>query len=60
MVLSESLAFFCTENKLESHRKVYENKVLFNVIMFFEDTKLIEFNQFQKSDRARFIIYAEL
>ena len=25
-----------------------------------EDTKMIEFNQFQKSDRAPFIIYTDL
>ena len=25
-----------------------------------EDTKMIEFNQFQKSDRASFIIYTDL
>ena len=25
-----------------------------------EDTKILEFNQYQKSDKARFIIYADL
>ena len=28
--------------------------------MSFEDTKILEFNQYQKSDKARFIIYADL
>ena len=28
--------------------------------MPFEDTKLVEFNQYQKSDKALFILYADL
>ena len=28
--------------------------------MLSEDTKILEFNQFQKSDKAAFIIYAHL
>ena len=28
--------------------------------MPFEDTKILEFNQYQQSDKARFIIYADL
>ena len=28
--------------------------------MPFEDTKIIEFNQYQESDKALFIIYADL
>ena len=35
-------------------------KVFCNVIMFFVDTKVLEFNQYQKSDKAPFIIYADL
>ena len=30
---------FATEKKLESHKKVFENKDFCNVIMPFEDTK---------------------
>ena len=51
---------FGTKNKLESHKRAYENKDLCNVIMSFEDTKILEFNQYQKSDKAPFIIYADL
>ena len=40
---------FRTKNKLESHKKVYENKDFCNVIMPFEDTKRLEFNQYQKT-----------
>ena len=53
------LHFFATENKLESHKKVCENKDFSNVIMPSEDTKISEFNQYQKSDKAPFIIYAD-
>ena len=28
--------------------------------MSSEDTKILEFNQYQKSDKARFIIYVDL
>ena len=45
---------------LESHEKVCKNKVFYNIVMPFEDTKILEFNQHQKSDKARFIIYVDL
>ena len=34
------------KNKLESHKKVCENKNFCNVIMPSEDTKILEFNQY--------------
>ena len=54
------LRSFSTKNKLESHKKVYENKDFCNVIMSSEDTKILEFYQYQKSDKAPVIIYADL
>ena len=48
---------FRRENKLESHKNVYENKDCCNVVMPSIDTKILEFNQYQKSDKAPFIIY---
>ena len=51
---------FATEKKLELHKNVCENKDFCNVIMPSEDTKILEFNQYQKSDKAPFIIYADL
>ena len=51
---------FKTKNKLETHKKVCENKDCCNEIMTSEDTKILEFNQYQKSERAPFIIYADL
>ena len=46
------------KSKLESQRRVYEN--YYNIIMPSEDTKILEFNQYQKSDKAPIIIYADL
>ena len=51
---------FRTKNKLKPQKKVCENKAFCNVIMPSEDTKILEFNQYQKSDKAPFIIYADL
>ena len=41
-------------------KEVCQNKDFCNVIMPSEDTKILEFNQHQKSDKAPFIIYADL
>ena len=35
---------FRIKNKLESHKKVCENKAFYNVIMSSEETKILEFN----------------
>ena len=51
---------FRVENKPESPKNVRENKSFCNVMMPSEDTKILEFRQYQKSDKARFIIYADL
>ena len=50
---------FRTKNKIELHKRVCENKDFCNVIMPSEDPKILEFNQYQKSDKAPFIIYAD-
>ena len=39
---------FRTKNELELHVRVCENKEVCNVIMLSEDTKILEFNQYQK------------
>ena len=54
------LYYFRTKNKLQSHKKVCENKYLCNVIMLSEGTETSELNQYQKSDKASFIIYKDL
>ena len=51
---------FAAEKKCESYKKVCENKDFCNVVMPSEDTKILEFNKYQKSDKAPFIIYADL
>ena len=51
---------FRTKNKLESHKGVCESKDFCDIIMPYEDTKILEFSQYQKSDKAPFIIYADL
>ena len=54
------LCSFRTKNKFQSHKKVCENKDFCNVIMPFEDTKILEFNQYQKFIiKAPFIMYAD-
>ena len=50
---------FATENKLESHKKVCENKDFCNIAMSSKDTKILKFHQYQKSDRALIFIYAD-
>ena len=50
------LHLFATKNKLESHKKVCENKYFCNIVMSSEDTKILKFNQYQKSDKAPFIV----
>ena len=47
-------------NKRESYKKVCKNKDFFNVVIPSEDTKILEFNQHQKSDKTPFFIYVDL
>ena len=51
---------FRTKKRLESHKKVCENKDFWTVIMPSEDTKILELNQYQKSDKVQFITYGDL
>ena len=48
------------KNKLQSHKKVRENKDFCNIKIVSEDTKILEFNQYKKSDKGPLIIYADL
>ena len=58
--MPELLSFFCNRTKLQSHKRVCENKGFCNIIMPSEDTKMLELSQYQKPDKAPFIIYADL
>ena len=51
---------FGTKNKLESHKRVCENKDVGNVVLPSGDTKVLKFNQYQKFDKPPFIIYVDL
>ena len=59
--MSQLPSFFCaTENKRESHKKVCENKDFCSIVMSSEDTKTLEFNQYQKSDKVHLLIMLTL
>ena len=48
------------KTNLNDIKILFENKDFCNVIMVSEHTKILEFNQYQKSDKAQFIIHANL
>ena len=50
---------FAIENKRESCKKACENKDFCNVVMPSADTKILQFSQYQKLDKAPFTIYAD-
>ena len=43
-----------------NHKNLYENEDFQNIVMPFEDTKILEFDQYHKSDKVSFIIQADL
>ena len=49
---------FRTKNKLKSHEKVCKNRNFFVIEMPLEKDKILEFNQYMKSDKMPYIIYA--
>ena len=51
---------FRPKNKFQSHKKVCEKKDFWSIIIPSEDTKIFEFNQYQKYEKASFIIFADL
>ena len=46
------LYWFRTKSRPESHEKVCGNKDFCNVVMLSEDTKISQFNQYQKSNKT--------
>ena len=50
---------FGTKSKLEAHRKVCELKGFCRVEMLCKSTSILEFNQYQKSDKTPFIIFSD-
>ena len=54
------LSFFWNKKKVQLHKKACENKDFRNEITPSKDTKILEFNQYQNSDKAAFVIYEDL
>ena len=57
------LHFFRTKNKPKSHKKAFENKEFCGVVMSSKGTNIsniLEFIQYQKSDKTPSAIYADL
>ena len=52
--------FFRTKKRLESHKKVRGNKDFCNVIMSSKYIEVFDFNQYKKSGKALFTIYADV
>ena len=55
-----SLFLFAKEKKPESDKKVCENENFGNVVIPSESPKILEFNQYQKSEKAPSIIFTDL
>ena len=51
---------FATEKSMNRITNVYKNKDFCNAMMPSIDKKLLEFNQYQKSDKAPFASYVDL
>ena len=48
------------QKKIESHKSVCENKGFCIVAMPSEGTKILKFNQYQKSEKLPFVAHADL
>ena len=61
-------AFYClnclhsfrAENKLKSHEKVHKSKDFCGILIPSERNKILEFNQYMKSNKKPYIIYADI
>ena len=51
---------FKTENKLKSHEKVCKNKDFCGIVMPSKKNYILEFNQYMKSDKMSYVIYADI
>ena len=49
-----------TENKFKSNVKICKNKDFCGIVMPTEKNKILKFNQYMKSDKMSYIIYADL
>ena len=51
---------FRTENKLKFYEKVCKNKDIYGIALSSKIDRILEFNQYMKSDKMPFIIYADI
>ena len=51
---------FRTENKLKYHEKACKNKDFCGIVMPSENDNILEFNQYMKSYKMPYIIYADI
>ena len=51
---------FRTKNKPELYKRLCENRDFCDRTMPSEDTKILEFNQYQKSDKTLYMIFTDL
>ena len=49
-----------TENKLKSHKKRCRNKDFCWIVIPSEEENILQFNQYMKSDKRPYIIYADM
>ena len=49
-----------TEDKLESQKKICENKDFCGIVMLSESDNILEFNQHMTSNKMSYIIYSGL
>ena len=55
-----SIVFILLEQEKNLNRRACENKDFCNANLPSDNTKILEFSQYQKSDKVPFIIYADL
>ena len=62
MIFIVSIAFILLQQKTNRNliKKVCENKACSKFVRPSEDTKILKLNQYQESDKAPFVIYANL
>ena len=51
---------FRTENKPKSYEKLCQNNDFFGIVMPAEKNKILKSNQYMKSDKMPYVIYADL
>ena len=57
ILLSDLPSFFHNKKETWIEYNVCENKDFCNLIMSSKNTKILEFKQYQKCDKAQYIIY---